>query len=191
MFISRPGNLEKGFRNYLEYIKSVFNREDIKILEIGSFLGDSSELFKIYFPNSYLFCVDPWLNGYDEEDDITSENFPLEAAEIYFDIRMKKYKNVFKIKMCSDDFFNFFSIYNIMTSSEYKVFDVIYIDGNHRYEQVKKDISNSIRLIKGGGILSGHDYNLHLNRLRGVVKAVNEFFIPDMVFDDTTWIKHF
>jgi len=36
-------------------------------------------------------------------------------------------------------------------------FDFVYIDGNHDYESVLEDIKNSIKFIKKGGIISGHD----------------------------------
>lgn len=53
--------------------------------------------------------------------------------------------------------------------------DLLFIDGAHHYEQVKRDILNYWPKIKVGGVLLGHDYSrqkLH----RGVVKAANEIF---------------
>jgi hypothetical protein len=35
--------------------------------------------------------------------------------------------------------------------------DIIFIDADHIYESVKKDIGLSIEKVKNGGILSGHD----------------------------------
>lgn len=37
--------------------------------------------------------------------------------------------------------------------------DFVYIDGNHRYEFVKRDIENYFSKVKEGGLLAGHDYN--------------------------------
>lgn len=53
--------------------------------------------------------------------------------------------------------------------------DLLFIDGAHHYEQVKRDMLNYWPKIKVGGILLGHDYSrqkLH----RGVVKAAREIF---------------
>jgi predicted O-methyltransferase YrrM len=54
-----------------------------------------------------------------------------------------------------------------------KWFDCIFIDGSHDYESVKRDICMWSRLVKKGGILCGHDYNIsHF----GVKDAVDELF---------------
>ena len=52
-------------------------------------------------------------------------------------------------------------------------FDFVYIDGFHRYSQVKKDIEAWWPLVKEGGILGGHDLG-HVD-FPGVIKAVEGF----------------
>lgn len=49
-------------------------------------------------------------------------------------------------------------------------FDFIYIDANHEYPAVVEDLTRYYPLIREGGVLCGHDYNLY-----GVKRAVNEF----------------
>jgi predicted O-methyltransferase YrrM len=49
--------------------------------------------------------------------------------------------------------------------------DFVFIDGNHRYDYVKKDIEAWLPKIKKGGIISGHDY-----QAAGVSTAVGETF---------------
>jgi len=68
--------------------------------------------------------------------------------------------------------------------------DFVYIDGNHFYPYIKKDIELWWPKIKDGGVIGGHDYNIvedeseidkHIHDWKingisyGVVKAVNEF----------------
>lgn len=53
---------------------------------------------------------------------------------------------------------------------EPNVFDFVYIDGDHSYTQVKKDLENYYPKVKVDGILSGDDY--HLEEVR---RAVDEF----------------
>jgi predicted O-methyltransferase YrrM len=36
-------------------------------------------------------------------------------------------------------------------------FDIIFIDGLHEYDQVKKDINNSIKFLNNGGVIYLHD----------------------------------
>jgi len=66
-------------------------------------------------------------------------------------------------------------------------FDLVYIDGSHNYEDVKTDIINSLKFIKKGGFISGHDYN---SATKGVIKAVDEFFEDVGIFEDSSWIKN-
>lgn len=59
--------------------------------------------------------------------------------------------------------------------------DFLFIDGNHKYDVVKKDLTLWYPKVKIGGIISGHDYTNPC----GVKQAVDEFFHPLMVFDQT------
>jgi hypothetical protein len=62
-----------------------------------------------------------------------------------------------------------------MTSKTYmldnnrRVFDLVFLDGNHSYETVKEELE----YFKNSSIISGHDYNNET--WPGVVQAVNEF----------------
>jgi predicted O-methyltransferase YrrM len=49
-------------------------------------------------------------------------------------------------------------------------FDIIFIDGCHYYEYVKKDTQNAIRYLKSGGLIIWHDYGY----LKDVSKVVDE-----------------
>lgn len=50
--------------------------------------------------------------------------------------------------------------------------DFVYIDGNHSYEYVKKDLELYYPKLKSKGIMGGHDFT---PETLGVVKAVTEF----------------
>lgn len=62
--------------------------------------------------------------------------------------------------------------------------DFAFIDGCHIYEAVREDIRECLRLVRPGGILSGHDY-LHRGH-PGVKQAVDEAF-PDARKSDAIW----
>ncbi len=67
--------------------------------------------------------------------------------------------------------------------------DFVYIDGNHHYPAVKKDVDLWWPKVRAGGVFSGHDYNPTNKKILmedieywrvgnicyGVVKAVNDF----------------
>lgn len=60
-----------------------------------------------------------------------------------------------------------------------KSLDLVFIDCQHEYEGVKKDIQAWLPKVKDGGIISGHDYdpeNLYIPGLNGVGRAVKEQF---------------
>lgn len=61
-------------------------------------------------------------------------------------------------------------------------FDFIYIDADHSYEGVKRDITNWWPKIRPGGMLAGHDYYIegyapesHIEWMGEVKQAVDEF----------------
>lgn len=51
--------------------------------------------------------------------------------------------------------------------------DFIYIDADHSYEWVSRDLENAYKKIKNNGIIAGHDYCE--KKFKGCFKAVNEF----------------
>jgi predicted O-methyltransferase YrrM len=51
--------------------------------------------------------------------------------------------------------------------------DFIFIDGDHSYEGVKRDILAYLPKMKVGGVMAGHDFN---EFFPGVVRAVDEIF---------------
>lgn len=89
--------------------------------------------------------------------------------------------------------------------------DICYIDGDHKYTNVKNDIQNYLPKVKKGGILAGHDCEnltwansfrpreleldwLYSRRCHpGVIQAVHDLFGPfcEIIQDPphNTWIK--
>jgi hypothetical protein len=62
-------------------------------------------------------------------------------------------------------------------------FDFVYIDADHTYEMVKRDIELWLPLIKKSGLIGGHDYGFPDEAVRwgGVQKAVDEIFASDSI----------
>lgn len=65
-------------------------------------------------------------------------------------------------------------------------FDFVFIDADHSYDAVMKDITNWRSKVKPGGILAGHDFDRHAHP--GVVKAV-ESLAPNatVIGQSTIW----
>lgn len=68
--------------------------------------------------------------------------------------------------------------------------DMVFIDANHAYEYVKKDIIAWLPKVKVGGILAGHDYGKKGPEGNfGVTEAVNELITGVKLLDRSIWYK--
>ena len=67
-----------------------------------------------------------------------------------------------------------------------KMFDLIFIDAGHNYEDVKADILNYRPLLAEGGILCGHDMYPDGPYHPGVLQAVTEF-VGNYALHGTIW----
>jgi predicted O-methyltransferase YrrM len=163
----------------LDLIKELGDNSDKTMIEIGSFVGESTVLFAQSFKK--VIAIDPFEADYDPQDP-TSYLFEFDNVyQTYLD-RITVYSNIETIIDTSDD-----AVKELVG----KEFDFVYIDGLHTYEGVKTDITNYLPLVKKGGVIGGHDYTDKIPHLVGVYEAVNEMFgTPDKVFGDNSWIKY-
>ena len=146
--------------NFFKYLS--FLPKNFRYLEIGSFEGGSAIFVASKFEEAEIYCVDNWIKT---EDGYSNLNF--EDIELNFDFNTQMYKNIYKIKKSSNDFFNT----NKLT------YDVIYIDGYHKAEQVFKDCVNSWKNLNINGILICDDYIWdHYNDIKNnPCYAINKF----------------
>jgi len=130
------------------------------IAEIGVYQGgltgyllDNCRSIKEYYG------VDPWKDYYMGE---TNRVIKWQKVFSTASLLLSKHKQLTLLKMESVDAAEKFPDY---------YFDMVFIDGDHCYEAVKKDILVWKSKVKPEGILCGHDY---CSGKPGVVKAVNE-----------------
>ena len=159
-----------GLIDMCNYIGDMSN---FKIAEIGCYVGDSTEIFLERV--KWCFCIDPWKNGYDQNDG-ASEGIEMSIVEKQFNQLRDRFNNITKLKCRSDE------AVNIIPDGE---LDMVYIDGLHTYEGVKNEIKLYLPKIKKGGWICGHDYGS--KHFPGVKKAVDEFKTPDKTFKDSSW----
>lgn len=158
----------------VDMIKELGNTTDQTMIEIGSFIGESTIIFAGHFKE--VIAIDPFMDNYDPEDMTCQFKF----SEVYeeYKTRTSPFSNIKTIVKTSDD---------AVEDLKQDKYDFIYIDGIHQYENVLRDIQTYLPLVKEGGIIGGHDYG---GPWKGVEKAVDEVFgKPDKVFKDTSWIK--
>lgn len=174
----RWGVSEQSLLDMIEYINKRSLTKNLRLVEIGTYTGESTAIFCQHFKR--VLTIDPFLENYDPVDRASYSSM---STEIYdqFCARMVSYNNYSLIKQKSDQ-----AILEIMNKPVVQCFDVVYIDGLHQYEQVKKDIINYRAVINKGGFITGHDY---CDGWQEVKKAVNEIFgEPDIVFTDGSWV---
>ena len=162
-------------KNRINLILENLSNKDLHALEIGIHKGDFSKQLAKQLRPKKLILVDPWI-AYD--DDIYAKSWYGNSSKsnqsiqdkYFLDIR-KYFENEIKIstveihRKTSDNFFN----------KNQNMFDLIYIDGNHLFDFVKRDIINSLKFIKQDGIIVLDDYNVVGWWDDGITKAVDFF----------------
>lgn len=125
--------------------------------EIGVLSGSySAELCK-QNPNLKLYCIDMW--------DLNPSR--------YIGFRERKYEQAVKVlEPYNCELIKAYSL-DAVKDFEDESLDFVYIDANHSFDNVMRDIIEWTRKVKKGGIVSGHDY---ANSKRcGVKDAVNVY----------------
>ena len=150
--------------------------DNIVMVEIGCFQGESTSIFAQHDQVKKIYCVDPWVSGYDRADKASRCN--MTEVETAFDERMKPFEEkIVKLKMKSSDAVTYFLDNNIKV-------DLVYIDGNHGESAVIDDINNYKQIIKEGMFISGHDWQ-HTPVRQAVEKTLGNI---DKKFKDNSWV---
>jgi len=118
-----------------------------KAVEIGSYSGEGTVVIANYFKD--VLAVDPWLNGYDINDR-ASQQCPMKFVFDAFQERVSPFKNVLYSRGKSLDALELFKDGEL---------DLVYIDGDHRYEGVLADLKGWRKKLREGGIMAGHDWS--------------------------------
>ena len=157
---------EKWFCNNLYFLnnelKKLYNIRNI--LEIGSYEGRSCIFFCNFFKDAQITCVDTW-SGSDEHLNIKFNDIEKNFDQNILNHNIKNRIN--KIKNTSDNFFR----------HNEKKYDLIYVDGDHETEQVKKDIYNSWNNLNKEGYLLLDDYTWwwYKDLKKNPATAINNF----------------
>ncbi len=153
-------------RHSIRFAKKYFKNKPITAIEIGTDRGYNAKDILKRLNVRRIYLIDPYEEYGDylnSEENKTKKH--LSNAEKVAKKGLSKYKNkVIWIKNFSD---------NAIKKIKEKV-DFVYVDGNHEYEYVKRDIKNYWPLIKKGGILAGHDIT-HDKFNRNIFRAIKEF----------------
>lgn len=140
--------------------------KDMIVCEIGVFKGEFSEKLLTNTNPKELHLIDLF-EGVVPSGDKDGNNMVYANLNNEYELLTKKYKNNSTIVIHKG------SSSDILKNFKDDYFDMIYIDGDHSYEGVTKDLEVSYNKVKSGGYICGHDYTSE--RFLGVVNAVDEF----------------
>lgn len=159
-FQSNSENLIVGFIEFLFHL----HREGAggHLVEVGSYAGESSIMFQASGIFESIVFVDLW------RDPLVKSTFTRRMGP---DVKAIQAESVTASKKFED-----------------ASVDCIYIDADHRYRSVKRDLAAWMPKVRPGGFISGHDY---VKTFPGVRRAVREV-CPESkdlhVFSDGSWI---
>jgi hypothetical protein len=158
------------YENRIEMLKSL--PKNLIIAELGVLSGDFSKQILDICEPSELVLIDTW-SGKIGSGDENGNNFTLYDGDLLFNQVTSNFSNNSNVKIIKGKTEKLLDFNN-------SYFDLIYIDADHSYNGVKKDLMNSYLKIKNGGYITGHDYSI--NKLKtnnnydfGVKRAVTEF----------------
>jgi hypothetical protein len=139
--------------------KHFAGRQDLRGIEIGVAKADNALSILRELPIEKLFLIDPYI-PYEDASGRTDHSADYATACA----NLAEYPQVAWLRKTSES-----------ASKELrneKAVDFVYINGNHSFEFIKKDITSYYSLIKNNGLIGGHDYTPFYE---SVIRAVNEF----------------
>lgn len=197
--IKVPGEQFTDF--YDVYEEAVIKSPDNAILvELGSWVGKSTtmmlELLKSHNKKATFYAVDNFIlnvkwstrdNCYIHTGIV--RNGCKETETIFND-------NVNKVDIKGNDNIKFNVIkqdsYTAAAQFQNNSVDFVFVDADHTYDFVKRDIETWWPKVKSGGIMAGHDFTwLFPDGIQGVARAVWEFAYNNKLrftVSNTSWI---
>lgn len=168
----------------LDHIQGWFDFEDIYtnavdmasdkdiFVEIGAYLGKST----IYMANEILnskkkiffYVIDSFIGEPSENNENLYEKYLVNISKYGVDKIVNTIKSDSKIAF---------------KKLPRRKISFLFIDGDHSFEGIKKDIVNYYPLVKKGGIIAGHDY-YH----PPIKKMVDEYFGDKVQILNNSWL---
>lgn len=170
----RSPEQRKGLQDLINYINQITPTKEMIIVEIGSYVGESTLMFSESFKE--VISIDPFVNDYDPND-LACSYAPFEKVYKEF---LKNTLHIPNIKSIRDTSGNAFDLLKS------KTWDIVYVDGAHTLDAVWFDIQHYKTIIKPGGFIAGHDYGW--GNVRHSIGQLLDDKV-DATFIDGSWIK--
>ena len=149
-------------KHSIRFAKDYFMGRKVKVVEIGTYKGENAKQMFKHLEIDEAYLIDPYKEYSDGRHD-GCQNYKkeiyLQKAKKMAHKLLQSHRNVTWIEMFSDKAVEVIS-----------TVDFIYIDGEHTYDQVMKDLENYYPKLDKCGIIAGHDISIHQ-----VLNAVQDF----------------
>jgi len=182
-----------ALRSLVSIIAANNEKSPIEIVEVGSWLGESAinwaaAINEFNAGVGRIICIDPWLpydGGMGIAQGIPEEmNRLLESGEAINLFKANIYKagiqGMIEINRAKSD--------DALVKLAGLKFDLLFIDGDHSYRQVKADIENASVLVRDGGIMCGDDLEVLFTECNQVIALKWAEIGAEYVFEPTTGI---
>ena len=146
-----------SLRKSIAFIRDNYEGSDLIGAEIGVRYGGHSLSILKHLPVKTLYLIDPQ-KGYEGIDGYPKRGWKEIRKGLRRNLRAYSDKLVFIEKFSED------AVDDVPDDM-----DFIYIDGNHDYAYIKKDVDMYYPKLKKGGVLCGHDF-----QIPDVARAVTE-----------------
>lgn len=176
---------EVPLKDFVALLRLLHENKPKTILEIGCWSGSCTCLFG-NFVKEYGGKVHS-IDNFEGSPGSTQHEYAKIARRRFFDnIKRQGLEDTVVLHEGSSDKFKNLDM----------TFDMIFIDADHRYSQVRKDIDNYLPKVNPGGIMCGHDFQSSnydekyieqdfVNGIHhGVTKAVTESFERVLLFTE-------
>jgi len=176
----------------LEELLSEFkNKEALKFLEVGSCEGQSTNWFIETFlgqKDSMITCIDPFYQGHFYDEPNEEHRKKIDGVTVYDLFK----NNVLDCNINKVLFFRGKSSVGLKLLKN-RYYDFVYIDGNHKKENVAEDCDLAWPLLKENGLMLFDDYEFD-----EVKNAVDEFLLKikmkylvmNRLADSSVYIRH-
>lgn len=144
-----------------------------RLAEIGVFAGDFSRELLDHCNPRELVLVDLWGSGQIMSGDVNGANVRVISGDELERRVRERFAGFPEVKVMKGDS-------RVLKLIRAEGFDAVYVDADHRYEGVRRDLLAAFRVLKPGGLLMGHDYEIDPAKAGqawqfGVRDAVDDF----------------
>ena len=145
-------------------------RRRVDVLEVGSYEGQSAMYFNhsisdLFPDGGSVTCGDPWAPYHSPEQLAAGLVYENMDADLRSGAAFERFKkNIQKANpRVPVEHFRGTLAQAMMLTLTGRWFDVVYLDGDHRYASVREDITNATRLVRVGGLVCGDDLERQLD----------------------------